>query len=110
MESVFRSFPEVGTMVLGSTFHQLLKSIRDPWFGLPSAYSTDAKRRTVTESVINFYNSKRNFCMVLATIYKKSKHVATAHIYLRSEPTGSQFFDLNSSDIDNPTQVEQARS
>jgi len=70
-------------MVLGSTFHQLLKSIRDPWVDLSSAYSTEATRRTVRESVMNFYNSKRNFCIVLGTI-TKNPNMLHQHIYIRN--------------------------
>ncbi|CAF3251726.1 unnamed protein product [Rotaria socialis] len=83
-------------------FHQLLKSITDPWNDLPSDYSTEATRRALRESVMNFYNLKRNLCMVLGVINKKSKHVVTAHIYPKSKSTGLQFLDLQLSDIDNP--------
>ncbi|CAF2157538.1 unnamed protein product [Rotaria magnacalcarata] len=85
-----------------SIFHQLLKSITDPWNDLPSDYSTEATRRALRESVMNFYNLKRNLCMVLGVINKKSKHVVTGHIYPKSKSTGLQFFDLQLSDIDNP--------
>ncbi|CAF3246626.1 unnamed protein product [Rotaria sp. Silwood2] len=84
------------------TFHQLLKSVTDPWADLPSEHSTEATIRTLRESVMEFYNLKRNWCMVVGKINKKSKHVVTAHTYPKSEPTDLQFFDLNSSDIDNP--------
>jgi hypothetical protein len=85
-----------------STFHQLLKTVKDPWADLPASCSTEATRKTLRESVMNFYNLKRNQCMILGTINKKSKHVVTARIYPKSKPNGLKFFDLNSLDIDNP--------
>jgi hypothetical protein len=52
------------------TINDLLKSVIDPWHDSSSQCSTEGTRRTLRESVMEFYNLKRNRCMVLGTIKK----------------------------------------